>query len=428
MDQVEISDLLKMLHTIYIGNPTSEPELHDRLATFMPIDLSTLRNLLDKAIQIVSSPSQQMFAQDLSDQIKTIHRMMLENEREVNPEQFNYLQQINLSYQDNVNDDPQPSTSRQLVPQAASKPQNTSDMDKATPPNDNNMEQTSSDNASRKRKQAYNNPYDITKPKNIRYNTTAINTNIYPWNPSGVRGFSVNIKGPHFQKGIVTQFVKDLTDDIGKIIGIYEYEHSATIIVDREDNQRKLCEIFDKSQLGLEATPATYRFPIIKFWMDRKQTNNKWHEVIEEIKAFNLKKHSQKLFEFFKIFGSPFAQYVLVAVRVDPMIRDFIINTLHGQFWFRGRNLDVIDHFSLRRCYNCGSCRHWICSEKQEKCLRCSGPHNFRSCKATTPCCPSCKGQHEAFHITCPNLQEAINRQIEMVDYTYKNIMWLRGF
>lgn len=261
---------------------------------------------------------------------------------------------------------------------------------------------------------------------NKRFRKEDNSSHIVEWNTPRQTGFGIKITGTKYRKGLANEVILGSEYDYAPIKGIYDNENGAYVVLGKDEARLHL--IKDCEARGLSAMNATYRYPIIKFWIYNGNKGTKtWEEIVEEIKKLNFKRFERQEFSLVDQYTPHASKYTLMQIQVESSIRSYLQQQLNG-YIFYGHNIQVSDHFNIRKCFNCGSLRHSRCFTKQAVCVNCSGPHSRSECKEKRLKCPNCSGEHNAFSVECEAMKEAIASDMNRIDYVYNKIMVGRSF
>uniref|UniRef100_T1KI36 Uncharacterized protein n=1 Tax=Tetranychus urticae TaxID=32264 RepID=T1KI36_TETUR len=281
MEAGEMKALKLWLDTIHIDKNTTEEGINDKLSSFNSIERLNLIRLLGKGMADIKQNKEEHFHQSYINKIVDITRIM-------NSSDGGHARGVLIRSLRNPGVQLQPAELRQSNGSTSS-------------PNKRPLVVVSSDTT-----------YNVTQPKNIKFdNNMAQSDHIIPWTSSGDRGYSLQVTGPEYKRGMTTDFIGDVDEYFGRLISITESDTGATITVDREDGQKKLTELINNSNAGLSATPNALRFPIIKIWLDKRLTGMDMKATIQELRSFNFKgkNFKEKTFEFWKLFGTTYSEF-----------------------------------------------------------------------------------------------------------------------
>ncbi|XP_025017637.1 uncharacterized protein LOC112539396 [Tetranychus urticae] len=272
-----------------------------------------------------------------------------------------------------------------------------------------------------------NNTYCITKPLNIR-KQWEINpkSHIVNWVSVSPAGYGVYIDGPDYHHDCVKDILMITKKTFGDVKRFHRTDKYTLLVLTTQQGRDTIIDIITNDVTGLKAQVATHRFPQIKISVRREKLSDP-QQMVKDIHRFNFKEFLKHKFEFCGTHQVRNSPYVSLIIQVDPQIRSYITERKQGKVWL-DTHYEVVDHFAIKRCYTCGRLGHFKCRKAQPVCIRCSLHHSRKMCKSMTLKCPTCSGEHEAFTLSCAKFREAIDNEMDKIDYDYTNIMIGRCF
>lgn len=275
--------------------------------------------------------------------------------------------------------------------------------------------------------------YNITTPRNINNDggEEKRSSHIKNWESVNHRGYSIEISGKDYKKGLFQEMIAKARDEIN-YKSVKPLPNGVTVITRTEEDRALIKREFEKMKLNLKITVFKYRLPIIKFWLQKQEEdiNLSPEQLIEKIKQINFKKHSDKPFTLFRLFKQD-RKEMFIAANVHADIRTYIERERDGKILYGDETYKVVDHFTFRRCFTCGQTNHTKCQKgTEQRCLRCTGWHHKKHCDENKypEKCLTCKGPHQTYSLDCPITKNQIDQEMNDVDYTYRTILYARGF
>uniref|UniRef100_T1L5C5 CCHC-type domain-containing protein n=1 Tax=Tetranychus urticae TaxID=32264 RepID=T1L5C5_TETUR len=251
-------------------------------------------------------------------------------------------------------------------------------------------------------------------------------SHVVKWISVNPVGYGVYIHGPEYRQNCVKEILLNTKKTFGEFKRFHQDEKYTLLVMTTKQGRDVILDIINNDIKGLVGEIATHRYPQIKFSVHQSQITDP-KLMVKQIHMFNFKEFQKHKFELCGTHRTRNSPYITLIIQVDPQIRSYLTTKKNGKIWL-DKYYEVVDHFALKRCFTCGRLGHFKCRRTQPVCIRCGLHHQRRVCNAEKPKCTTCSGEHEAFTLECAKFRQAIDNEMDKIDYDYTDLMLGRCF